>query len=203
MSLPKLHPLHSIPETLPTWVDNFRLLVDANQWDPLRAKMVLLISVDIEFHPLVNNSPCIDSALHQLIQTFFPAQDFFKYEKKISESRSFHFRNINEYLKNLRLLSVLANFCTDKNNHLVQREMETYFMNGLTQEERNFVISSGEINLDKASKKLDEASFLRLKFSGTTKPTYKNTNKYQNKPGKWCSFHSTNSHSDQECIAQK
>ena len=213
----KLSRLSTIPELLPNWDRNFRLLISSNAWENDQSVQMLLMVTEPDLHHIVHSSDNINSALQNMMAEFFPNTDFFKYEEQLSNLKSFNFLNVETYLRKMLEIRDLANFCARAHEKLLDRELTNFFLRGLITSERTKAIELIDRPLSVIAKQLDNTTFLQNKFNipnktfsnhnNNTRHYEKQNNNSPSSPSSsssrtYCSYHKMNGHSNEECYSQ-
>ena len=199
------------------------MLVQATSWDKATALRNLTILSNVNFHHIIESKTSYIAATTAIIESFSPAQDRFIYQKVLQNMRSIHFPSVTEFLRGMRDVVELTNFCLSEHKKLLNREVLGYYAKGLTREEKEIFLQLPELSLETLAKELDAISFRRKQilemdmYQKESRPFYKHNNNkhnnytvnrskkkaYNNNGDVWYSLHKTSSHSDKDCNAQK
>ena len=208
-------------ERFPSWVKQFELVKQANEWSTDRSLGMFLLCCDEELKDLVINCSSLSEAIQIIHRIFFPLSQFAKYRRQLESIRSTAFHGATEYLAKIRTLERLANYCIDDSECLNKREITDFFLNGLPGHLQEAATALGHLSLDDMALKLEEIEIIRAKFHNNSHNNNNNNTNYYNKKTnydrkdnsfkknstrewkkKWCSFHKSTSHTDAECKAK-
>ena len=121
-----------------------------------------------------------------------------------------HFQMISEYLKELKTFQKLASYTIARYEPVLDREMLQVFLSRLPYNLRQTASRLGILNLEELAEKLDPSIFLmqNLNLNTSTKENFiKNyflkKTRYRERGKKFCPYHKTSSHSENDCYVLK
>ena len=168
--------------------------------------MALQTITSEELHCYFTTRKSTEGILKGIRSALFSETRFPQLEKSLSKYRARYFKDLKSYYVEFLSRFRQANYCLHDNEQLTDRDRLTYFVKGLTQEQRQLFIDKEYDDLATFVEYIDKRSCLQHKFQTFDEAEQRRSNQFHSKkssvpeaPAKFCELHGWKKHSTAQC----
>ncbi|KCZ81971.1 hypothetical protein H312_00614 [Anncaliia algerae PRA339] len=200
-----IFPLNSLHFDLFNWVSHFRETVKLCRWEETTAVEVLKSLLPLDLLQATQQRKTCDTILEELLRMKYPERDSYFYQEKLNKLKQKNHIFINDYYNQItetvKRIAITQNLSEKEQT----RKINETFMHGLDQECRLKFIEEGVSSIQTILQRINEAEnfIIQLSSKSKTNEEPKTRTSQHSKATKFCRYHRTSTHSNEECIAQK